>query len=411
MHPRRPHRTSAAMHLAGYSVMLTGWRTNCTRDFFNTAMDFSTNEWTQLGKNRVYSIVWGSGEMRDLSEPNPSLRSSRNFAVGIRNCRALRELNDSSKRLTGLQLIVLIRTGNSVVELHPAEGEYALPLFCQAYRSTPQGLQKCRTCRSLIAFGACYRGLIEFACHGGLSVIAAPAIRHDGSRSKCAVLVACAFTHQSRERGWDCVRRHATEPGMNLNTLRKGYDRLPVVSHESLRVSREICGIGAVLLGELEERLLIEHEDYEKSNQYGASSPVWPDLAAARDPSFKPEHGSIGSPLVDYVIAMVAHDPTMPHSVSAIARDAHVTPNHFSMLFKKHTGLTFREYLSKQRIHHSCELLHDVRLSVAQVAIRAGFRDPAYFSRRFREVMGTSPTNWRLEHTAARALPTADRWV
>jgi len=53
-------------------------------------------------------------------------------------------------------------------------------------------------------------------------------------------------------------------------------------------------------------------------------------------------------------------------------------------------------FLSEQRVLHACELSRDIRLTVGDVARRAGFRDPAYFSRRFKEVTGTAPADWRV---------------
>lgn len=343
-----------------------------------------------------------------MYEPDGSPNSYRDFTEGIRKCRALRELNESLQRLTGLQLLILLRLSDRLVEVHPAGCDVDLPPFCKEFRSTPQGRDKCLTCRSLIAFGACYRGRIEFACHGGLTVIAAPAVRHDGSYSKRAVIVACAFTHESRERGWCSVRTLAARLGIDLRNLKRGYDSFPSSSEEARNVVHEICGVGAALVGDLEERFLGDLIDDAQSGQVQDVDSVWPAIGLTRDRSYRPEGGSVGSLLVEHVIAMVKRDPSMPFHVSSVARAAHVSANYFSALFRRHTGQTFGEFLTEQRILRACELLPDVRLTVGEVSRCAGFHDPAYFSRRFKEVMGKSPTEWRIDPTEACAVRTAD---
>lgn len=343
-----------------------------------------------------------------MYDPRVSPNSFQNFTDGIRKSRALRELNESSQRLTGLHLLILVRIDNRMVEVHPAGNDEELPPFCKEFRSTPQGRDKCLTCRSLIAFGACYRGRIEFACHGGLTVIAAPAIRHDGSWSKRAVIVACAFTHESRERGWCSVRALAAHLGIDLRNLKRGYDSFPSSSDGARTVTHEICGVGAALVGDLEERFLGDLNEDAPSGQVQDVDSVWPSVGLTRDRSYRPKGGSVGSLLVEHVIAMVKRDPSMPFQVSSVAQAAHVSPNYFSAIFRRHTGKTFGEFLTEQRIIRACELLPDVRLTVGEVSRRAGFHDPAYFSRRFKEVMGKSPTEWRIDPTEACAVRTAD---
>ena len=49
-------------------------------------------------------------------------------------------------------------------------------------------------------------------------------------------------------------------------------------------------------------------------------------------------------------------------------------------------------FLRELRIKRACELLAEGTLSMAEVALKAGFDDPKYFCRVFREIMNTTPT-------------------
>ncbi len=61
--------------------------------------------------------------------------------------------------------------------------------------------------------------------------------------------------------------------------------------------------------------------------------------------------------------------------------------------FKKITGRTPVEFLTKVRINHACYLIDSYKnsLSLSEVAEKCGYTDYVYFSRRFKQIMGVSP--------------------
>lgn len=67
----------------------------------------------------------------------------------------------------------------------------------------------------------------------------------------------------------------------------------------------------------------------------------------------------------------------------------------FSRQFKKEHGVTFRDYLVSYRISKAQELLHNPNASVTDIAYTVGFQDPSYFTRRFRNSLGMSPSCYR----------------
>lgn len=72
-----------------------------------------------------------------------------------------------------------------------------------------------------------------------------------------------------------------------------------------------------------------------------------------------------------------------------------LSPSHFAALFRRSTGCGPREYHTRLRMSCSRELLASTDLSVAAVAAAVGYPDPFHFSRRFRAVHGTTPTEHR----------------
>ena len=64
--------------------------------------------------------------------------------------------------------------------------------------------------------------------------------------------------------------------------------------------------------------------------------------------------------------------------------------------FKKITGKTPTEFLTKIRIHHACYLIDIYRnsMSLSQIAEKCGYTDYIYFSRKFKQIKGISPQKY-----------------
>lgn len=73
----------------------------------------------------------------------------------------------------------------------------------------------------------------------------------------------------------------------------------------------------------------------------------------------------------------------------------HVSPSHFSSLFKKETKKTFHQYLTEIRMDRALTLLSAGELRTAQVAHEVGLPDPSYFSYCFKKHFGFPPSQAR----------------
>jgi AraC-like DNA-binding protein len=66
-------------------------------------------------------------------------------------------------------------------------------------------------------------------------------------------------------------------------------------------------------------------------------------------------------------------------------------------LFKRATGLTFTNFLSRVRIERSKNLLINPQLRVSEIAYEVGFQSLTHFNRVFLKLLGQSPTEYRLK--------------
>ena len=92
-------------------------------------------------------------------------------------------------------------------------------------------------------------------------------------------------------------------------------------------------------------------------------------------------------------LAEKLYDPDL--TPSAVASRAGLDLWQFCRKFKALTGMTCTEFIAERRMREARKLLAREDLLVKEVAYRVGFDDSNYFSRRFKRVVGKSPTSYR----------------
>lgn len=85
---------------------------------------------------------------------------------------------------------------------------------------------------------------------------------------------------------------------------------------------------------------------------------------------------------------------------SEVALACEMSPSRFCREFKAAFGATYVEYLARHRINEAKRLLTNLSMSVTDVAAAVGFTDPSYFTRVFRKIAGSSPTEYRVTPVA-----------
>ncbi len=78
-----------------------------------------------------------------------------------------------------------------------------------------------------------------------------------------------------------------------------------------------------------------------------------------------------------------------------VANIIHLNPVYLSILFKKETGQGFVDYLMSYRVEQSKTYLVNNKYSIAQISEMVGYGDSRHFSRKFRQITGYTPTEYR----------------
>ena len=82
-------------------------------------------------------------------------------------------------------------------------------------------------------------------------------------------------------------------------------------------------------------------------------------------------------------------------SLQLVASNVNVSSNHFSAIFRKETGETFIDYLTRVRMENAKELLTCTSMKTSEIGFEVGYRDPHYFSYIFKKTTGMSPKEYR----------------
>jgi len=84
-----------------------------------------------------------------------------------------------------------------------------------------------------------------------------------------------------------------------------------------------------------------------------------------------------------------------PLRASTLASVAKMSLPHYFVIFKRCTGSTPIDYFIKLRMERARQLLATTSCSVKEIAGVLGYDDPLYFSRVFKTVNQTTPTQYR----------------
>ena len=87
-------------------------------------------------------------------------------------------------------------------------------------------------------------------------------------------------------------------------------------------------------------------------------------------------------------------------TVNFFAEEAHLTPGYFGDLIKKETGLTAQEIITRRIVERAKQRLAESTDDISIVAYELGFQHPQHFSRMFKRITGSSPTQFRDKITA-----------
>ncbi len=87
-------------------------------------------------------------------------------------------------------------------------------------------------------------------------------------------------------------------------------------------------------------------------------------------------------------------------SMAELCQRVDMSESSFSRYFRRATGNTFTNFVNQLRVHKACLLLMETQRPITNVCYDAGFNNVANFNRRFLEVKGMTPKEFRQQALA-----------
>lgn len=98
---------------------------------------------------------------------------------------------------------------------------------------------------------------------------------------------------------------------------------------------------------------------------------------------------------INHAIEFIHDNYYRNFSLKEIAQIAHLSPYHFSRIFKAEIGKTPFEYLLEIKIEKAKEHLRRSEKSITEICFDCGFSNVSHFTRTFTSKVGVSPTTFR----------------
>ena len=173
-----------------------------------------------------------------------------------------------------------------------------------------------------------------------------------------------------------------------------------ITGHELLQMTKEVCNLYLFFMKNYRIRIEDDFlENYNRGADNCASAQELFDylirkITASYDMAARLKRQDENRPVrvaKQYIGEHYASALTL-EEVSAVAG---LSPAYLATVFKKDTGMTFLEYVSKVRMDMAKQLLKETSCTVADICEKVGYSDVRYFTKTFTKYSGLKPNEYR----------------
>ncbi|MBX3655956.1 MAG: AraC family transcriptional regulator [Ramlibacter sp.] len=98
---------------------------------------------------------------------------------------------------------------------------------------------------------------------------------------------------------------------------------------------------------------------------------------------------------IDAIVSRITDDLARPLSAADLAAELGMSESRFSRFFRRATGNTFTDFVNQVRINRACQLLMESDRYITHICYEVGFNNIANFNRRFLDIKGMTPSEFR----------------
>jgi RpiB/LacA/LacB family sugar-phosphate isomerase len=110
------------------------------------------------------------------------------------------------------------------------------------------------------------------------------------------------------------------------------------------------------------------------------------------------------------VVDRIRKNLDKPLEVGELSGLAEMSQSHFSKLFKHSTDLTPHQFVLRERINRSKELLHQGKSKIVDVALEVGFQSQAHFTTVFGSLVGMTPRQFQRSSACGTTTANPKPW-
>ncbi len=98
---------------------------------------------------------------------------------------------------------------------------------------------------------------------------------------------------------------------------------------------------------------------------------------------------------IDSIVSRITDNLAQQLSAADLAAELGMTESGFSRFFRRATGNTFTDFVNQVRVNRACQLLMESDRYITHICYEVGFNNVANFNRRFLNVKGMTPSEFR----------------
>ena len=87
-------------------------------------------------------------------------------------------------------------------------------------------------------------------------------------------------------------------------------------------------------------------------------------------------------------------------SLENVADYIGLNASYFSKLFKDTTGISFVQYLERKRMEEAINMIKNTNMMISEIGLKIGYNSPNYFSKVFKKFTGLTPDKYRQHYSA-----------
>lgn len=99
--------------------------------------------------------------------------------------------------------------------------------------------------------------------------------------------------------------------------------------------------------------------------------------------------------LISKIVDFISDNYGSSFSMAEIAQQFGMSESRFSRFFRRRTGNTFTDFVNRLRVNKASQLLLETDKYISTICYEVGFNNVANFNRRFMEIRGMTPTEFR----------------